>query len=97
MSIFALKMFLLIYKGISMLKLKTIKTFLTKKYLIFIINKLKNIRQNVYFKNSTTKYSMNSSCTMELSSKTKQKHKNSITLTIFSEPVKLPKSNMTLD
>ena len=88
-------MFLLIYKGISMLKLKTIKTFLTKKYLIFIINKLKNIRQNVYFKNSTTKYSMNSSCTMELSSKTKQKQEEintevkTIVKKYFNTPEKL--------
>lgn len=67
-------MFLLIYKENNMKFFNKLKNNITDKYKMFLISIIKrNKKQNVYYKNSTTKHSMNESCTMELSSATKQK------------------------
>ena len=88
-------MFLLIYRGKTMVNFKKLKNILINKYLI-IRNKLnKKISDNIHFKSSTTKRSMNSSCTMELSSKTKQKQEEintevkTIVKKYFNTPEKL--------
>lgn len=63
MSIFALKMFLLIYRGTTMSFLNKIKNLISKK---------REAATALFFQNSTTKQSITSSCTLKLSSKTEE-------------------------
>lgn len=54
--------------------LRKIKNNLIKKYIDYIVSqKKKDKTSSFHYKNSTTKHSMNESCTMELSSITEQK------------------------
>lgn len=52
---------------------KNLRKIIIDKYKMFIISKIKrNKKKSVYYKNSTTKHSMNDSCTMEFSSETQK-------------------------
>ena len=63
MSIFASKMFLFICKGISMSYWEKIKNFIKGKRVL---------KTSAFFKNSTTKHSMNHCCTLKMSTKTEE-------------------------